>query len=445
MNEQSGPSGGTSTEAPSPAPHPTDGPRVTGDQMRDVDRLRRSTSDRYLAGVAGGLGRHFDIDPTVVRVLIAVLTLFGGAGILLYAAVWILVPEDGRDRAVVDVNADVRRVVLVAAAAVSLMIVFGSPFVDNSWGWVFPLPLLVIAVVVVAVVGNRQRRTRPTGPPPPWGSALSPTPTAGAAMTSPMTGPTTSTSVAEAGTRPVGDYPTAPSYGANPPGGGQAPPTWMPPPSPAYVPPPRPRRTGLVLFWPTLALVAIGLGTLGIFDVNDTIPVSAYAALALTVVAVMLLVGAFVGRPGGLIALGLLASVGLGITSAVDAATGGNATTRDTTVVPLSAASVRTDYSLPNGSLVLDLRQVRDPQSLDGQVVAVHLNAGQVRVILPPGTNAEVDAEIRYAGSITIDGSTREGLNPALNRAVTQSAAPGTPTLSLLIDARVGDISVETN
>ena len=52
--------------------------------MRDVNRLRRSTTDRYIAGVAGGLGRHFDIDPTVIRVLLAVLTFFGGAGILVY-------------------------------------------------------------------------------------------------------------------------------------------------------------------------------------------------------------------------------------------------------------------------------------------------------------------------------------------------------------------------
>lgn len=259
-------------------------------------------------------------------------------------------------------------------------------------------------------------------------------------MTSPTTG-----SVTDAGTRPTGDYPTAPSYGATPPGAGQAPPAWMPPPSPAYVPPPRPRRTGLVLFWPTLALVAIGLGTLGIFDVNDTVPVSAYAALALSVVALALLVGAFVGRPGGLIALGLVASVGLGITSAVDAATDGDVSAKDTTVVPLSAAAVKADYSQPNGTLVLDLSQVQDPRSLDGKVVTVHLNAGEVRVVLPPGTNAVVDAEIRYAGSITVDGSTREGLNPALNRTVTQSDAPGTPTLSLFVDSRVGDISVETS
>lgn len=436
-DQQSGPSGATGTETPPPGSHPGGGPRVSGDQMRDVDRLRRSTSDRYLAGVAGGLGRHFDVDPTVIRVLIAVLTLFGGAGILLYAAVWIFVPEDGRDRAPVDVSTDVRRVILVVAAAVSLMVVLGSPFVHNSWGWVFPFPLLVIAIVVVAVVGSRQRRDRPTAPPPPWGSAAPPTPAAGAAMPStPVTDPTT---------RPTGDHPTTPSYAANPPGGGQAPPAWMPPPAPAYVPPPRPRRTGLVLFWPTLALVAIGLGTLGIFDVDGTVPVSAYAALTLSVIALMLLVGAFVGRPGGLIALGLVASIGLGITSAVDAATNGNVSTKDTTVVPLSAASVRADYSQQNGSLVLDLSQVRDPQSLDGAVVAVHLNTGQVRVVLPPGTNAEVDAEIRYAGSITIDGETKDGLNPALKRAVTQSTAAGTPTFSLLVDARVGDISVDAN
>jgi hypothetical protein len=36
---------------------------------QDLDRLRRSVTDRYVAGVAGGLGRHFGIDPTIIRVL----------------------------------------------------------------------------------------------------------------------------------------------------------------------------------------------------------------------------------------------------------------------------------------------------------------------------------------------------------------------------------------
>jgi phage shock protein PspC (stress-responsive transcriptional regulator) len=57
--------------------------------------LRRSSSDRMLAGVAGGLAQYFDVDPTLVRLGIVALTLFGGAGVPLYAAAWLLLPEEG--------------------------------------------------------------------------------------------------------------------------------------------------------------------------------------------------------------------------------------------------------------------------------------------------------------------------------------------------------------
>ncbi|MCW2819917.1 MAG: PspC domain protein, partial [Marmoricola sp.] len=281
MSEQTGPdaghpgtstgtSTGTWTEDRTP---PREGPRITADQARDVDRLRRSRTDRYVAGVAGGLGRHFDVDPTVVRVLLAVLTFFGGAGVLVYAAVWLFVPEDGSDRAAVDVAPDTRRVVLVVAAALALMIVFGSPFLDGSWGSGFPVPLLVLALVGFAVLATRRRRERRTAPPPPpWGGS--------AAASDAARGPASDPS----GTQTLPVTPAPPSGPAGPADPtvrtGQAPPAWMPPPSPAYVPPPRPRRTGPVLFWPALALIAIALGTLGIVDVSGTVPVSAYAALA---------------------------------------------------------------------------------------------------------------------------------------------------------------------
>jgi phage shock protein PspC (stress-responsive transcriptional regulator) len=49
-------------------------------------RLERSRSDRKLAGVCGGLARYFDIHPAVYRVGFVVLTLLGGAGILIYLA-----------------------------------------------------------------------------------------------------------------------------------------------------------------------------------------------------------------------------------------------------------------------------------------------------------------------------------------------------------------------
>ena len=50
-----------------------------------------------MAGVAGGLGRHLDVDPTILRVLFVVLVFFGGAGLLLYGALWLLVPEEGTE------------------------------------------------------------------------------------------------------------------------------------------------------------------------------------------------------------------------------------------------------------------------------------------------------------------------------------------------------------
>ncbi len=58
-------------------------------------RLTRSRDDRMIAGVAGGLGRYFGIDPVIVRIAFAVGALAGGAGVLAYLAAWLVVPEDG--------------------------------------------------------------------------------------------------------------------------------------------------------------------------------------------------------------------------------------------------------------------------------------------------------------------------------------------------------------
>ena len=62
--------------------------------------LHRSADDKMLAGVAGGLARYLDADVTLVRVIIAALVLFTGAGAALYAAAWLLIPEDGTDQPV---------------------------------------------------------------------------------------------------------------------------------------------------------------------------------------------------------------------------------------------------------------------------------------------------------------------------------------------------------
>jgi phage shock protein PspC (stress-responsive transcriptional regulator) len=61
-------------------------------------QLRRSTDDRMLAGVAGGMARYLGADVTLVRVIVAALALFTGAGVALYIAAWLLIPEDGEDQ-----------------------------------------------------------------------------------------------------------------------------------------------------------------------------------------------------------------------------------------------------------------------------------------------------------------------------------------------------------
>ena len=69
------------------------------DQPEDR-QLRRSGNDRMLAGVAGGIARYLNADVTLVRVIIAALALFTGAGVALYVAAWLLIPEDGEDESI---------------------------------------------------------------------------------------------------------------------------------------------------------------------------------------------------------------------------------------------------------------------------------------------------------------------------------------------------------
>ncbi len=57
-------------------------------------RFVRSRSDRLVGGVAGGLARYFGVDPLLVRLAVAGLALLGGAGVVLYAAAWLLVPSE---------------------------------------------------------------------------------------------------------------------------------------------------------------------------------------------------------------------------------------------------------------------------------------------------------------------------------------------------------------
>jgi phage shock protein PspC (stress-responsive transcriptional regulator) len=61
-------------------------------------QLRRSGDEKMLAGVADGIARYLNADVTLVRVIIAALALFTGAGVAGYIAAWLLIPPDGEDQ-----------------------------------------------------------------------------------------------------------------------------------------------------------------------------------------------------------------------------------------------------------------------------------------------------------------------------------------------------------
>jgi phage shock protein C len=58
----------------------------------DVRRVYRSRDERMLGGVCGGLAAYFTMDPTLIRVLFILLSLFGGHGVLAYLVLLILIP-----------------------------------------------------------------------------------------------------------------------------------------------------------------------------------------------------------------------------------------------------------------------------------------------------------------------------------------------------------------
>ena len=157
------------TTTPPDAPAEDTGPRTTRDEIRDLGRLRRSTHDRKVAGVAGGLARHLDIDPIILRVAFVVLAFFGGAGLILYGACWLLVPEDGSHQAPVQLDEKSRTVALVVLGVIAALALVG-----DSWGayW-FPWPLAIIGLIAFVWL-SRNGRGRggtagaPAGTPTGW-------------------------------------------------------------------------------------------------------------------------------------------------------------------------------------------------------------------------------------------------------------------------------------
>ena len=377
VEDTTAPSSGASTQA---------GPRVTRDEVRDLARLRRTTGDRKVAGVAGGLARHLDVDPLILRVGFVVLAFFGGAGLILYAAGWVLVPEEDRERAPVHLDERSRTIALVALGVIAALALVG-----DSWGafW-FPWPLAIIGLIAfVWLSRSRDRAEQRATWETPDGS--------------------------------VG--PVAPDA-----------------PTPPYVAPrPRdPRKRGPILFWFTLLLIAFSEGVLGILDAAGAPVVdSAYPALALGVIATMLIVGSVMGRAGGLILIGIVAFAILAATTAADRWDG-----ERYVYTPSTSDEVSDIYTVGTGDLIVDLTEVADLEGLDGRTIELQGNAAQIEVVVPRGLDVEADVRIDGPGGYEI--FDRDGGGFSSRVVHSHDGGPDAPSLTLIADLSFGEITIGT-
>ena len=62
--------------------------------MTAKKKLYRSRSNRMIAGICGGLGEYFNIDPTLIRLALVFFTLWWGSGLLFYFIAWFVIPEE---------------------------------------------------------------------------------------------------------------------------------------------------------------------------------------------------------------------------------------------------------------------------------------------------------------------------------------------------------------
>lgn len=128
--------------------------RVEEETPTQVSRLRRSTGERMIGGVCGGLGRYFGVDPVWFRLAFIVLAFGGGSGVLIYLVAWLIIPEERDGEPVVPTGDPFLRqgpiVAGIVLVAVGTMLLFNNLvpwFNEVMW------PLLLVAAGVGLMMG----------------------------------------------------------------------------------------------------------------------------------------------------------------------------------------------------------------------------------------------------------------------------------------------------
>lgn len=394
---------------------------------QETRTLRRS-ADGILGGVASGLAEYVGVDPVVVRLVLAGLTVAGGSGVIAYGLLWACLPPPGSDRSPVEA-------LLTRTAAAPgwvqgyLAIVVGLLVLDgvitDGGGLVVGLGLIGLGVVLF------RRDT---------------TVTTHASSTAPAAGRTASGDPAPApAAPPAWPAPAAPTGRAAWP---SAPPgsvprrAWPPAAVPAVggVGPAgavQGRRGRSLLGRATLGLIVLALGAAAFADLAGLVQLDATRTLgvALSVVGMGLVIGTWWGRSRGLLALGLVmltALTGLVLTGVIREAGLGARVER-----PVGRDQVRDHYELFAGLSVVDLSAVefgRTPTAVTASV-----GVGRLVVIVPADVTVDIAGHVR-AGDLEAPGEYAAGTE--VRRSVRADGERDGGRLALDLGATIGSVVV---
>jgi hypothetical protein len=199
-------------------------------------------------------------------------------------------------------------------------------------------------------------------------------------------------------------------------------------------PPYRPRRPRSHLFGLTMAVAAIALGAIWVYDdTGHHVDPSVYPGTVLAVIAAALLIGAWWGRSRLLILVGVLATIATLVTSVVGVGPFGRFS-----YAPATAAAVRPSYHMGAGDMSLFLMGVRDVQNLNGRSVALTGGAGKIMVLVPPGIDLTVNAKVQ-GGEVLGLGSPVESHSSTVDL-TWADPDDADPNLTVDVDLRYGQV-----
>jgi phage shock protein C len=134
-----------------PGPPPPGSPGSPAPAQRAV---RRSRSERVIAGVCGGLGRYLGIDPVLLRVAFIILSLANGLGLIAYVVAWVAIPEERPDQPagpVPEPRRETGRLVLGGSLVVLGLVLLLDRLAPDLDELFWPVAVVAVGVAIILV------------------------------------------------------------------------------------------------------------------------------------------------------------------------------------------------------------------------------------------------------------------------------------------------------